>query len=182
LKNGPSGVRITPPVGDGGAVNEQGRLTNPAPADDAPRTPYVPHQHATFNPHAAPTRAGRSSDMANTKKTEEKIERMLNAWRTLAPEKTFGGMTLAQFEAAAAPSLAARRKIDELDAQRADAVADRDTSDDAFETRADLVVAGVLADPTEGPDSALYGAFGYTRTSERKTGLTRKRNTKPSTS
>jgi hypothetical protein len=119
--------------------------------------------------------------MANTKKTEEKIERMVNAWRTLAPEKTFGGMTLAQFEAAAAPSLAARHKIDELDAQRADAVADRDTSDDAFETRADLVVAGVLADPTEGPDSALYGAFGYTRTSERKTGLTRKRNTKPPT-
>ena len=33
---------------------------------------------------------------------------------------------------------------------------------------------GVLADPTEGPDSALYAAFGYTRTSERKSGLTRK--------
>ena len=36
------------------------------------------------------------------------------------------------------------------------------------------VVAGVLADPTEGPDSATYEGMGYTRDSERKSGLTRK--------
>jgi hypothetical protein len=113
--------------------------------------------------------------MPNSPKTvEERIERMLNAWRTLAPDKSFGGMTLAQFEAAAAPSLAARRKIEEIDAERADLVVKRDTSDDNFDAKADQVVAGVLADPTEGPDSALYAAFGYTRKSERKSGLTRK--------
>jgi hypothetical protein len=33
----------------------------------------------------------------------------------------------------------------------------------------------VLADAAEGTDSALYEAFGYTRKSERKRGLTRKR-------
>jgi hypothetical protein len=108
------------------------------------------------------------------KNTAEKIEKMVNAWRTLAPAKSFGGMTLAQFEATAEPSRAARRKIEELDAQRADAVIERDTADEAFDAKARFVVAGVLADPTEGPDSALYEAFGYTRTSERKSGLTRK--------
>jgi len=36
------------------------------------------------------------------------------------------------------------------------------------------VVAGVKADPTEGPDSSLLEAFGYTRKSERKSGLSRK--------
>jgi hypothetical protein len=113
--------------------------------------------------------------MPSPKEIEEKIERMINAWRTLAPDKTFGGMTLAQFEAAAAPSLAARRKLEELDAQRAQKSAERDTADDSFNAKAQLVVAGVLADPTEGPDSPLYGAFGYSRKSERKTGLTRKR-------
>ncbi len=41
-------------------------------------------------------------------------------------------------------------------------------------TKIQLVVAGVLADPNEGPDSPLYEAFGYTRKSERKSGLTRK--------
>src|SRR3712207_730279 len=94
------------------------------------------------------------------KTTAERMERMINAWRTLAPEKSFGGMTLAQFEAAAEPARAARRKIEELDAQRADAVVERESADEAFDAKAKFVVAGVRADPTEGPDSALYAAFG----------------------
>lgn len=112
------------------------------------------------------------------KSTAEKIEKMISSWRTLAPAKSFGGMTLAQFETAAEPSRAARRKIEELDAQRADAVIERDAADEAIDAKAKFVVAGVLADPTEGPDSALYEAFGYTRTSERKSGLTRRTNKK----
>ncbi|HEY0173867.1 MAG TPA: hypothetical protein VGB98_22825 [Pyrinomonadaceae bacterium] len=120
--------------------------------------------------------------MPNAKKTEEKIERMLNAWRTLAPDKTFAGMTLAQFEATTAPSTAARRKIDALEAQLAEAYAERDRADEGVEVKSKQVVAGVLADPTEGDDSALYGAFGYTRASEQKTGLTRrKRDPSPTT-
>lgn len=115
------------------------------------------------------------------KTTEEKIDRMLNAWRTLAPDKSFGGMTLTQFEALAAPSLDARRRIDDLDNQRAQAANERDRADEAFNTRAQLVVAGVLADPTEGADSALYQAFGYTRKSDRKSGLHRSATNKPPT-
>lgn len=119
--------------------------------------------------------------MSNPKKTEEKIERMLNAWRTLAPAKSFAGMTLAQFEAAAGPSTAARQRIDALEAQLAEAYAERDRADEDLERRAKQVVAGVLADPTEGDDSPLYGAFGYTRASEQKTGLTRRRRNPPPT-
>jgi hypothetical protein len=113
--------------------------------------------------------------MATPKSIEEKIDRILNAWRTLAPDKTFGGMTLAQFEAAMAPSKAARQRIKDLEDQFMGAKADRDEADATILAKAQLVIAGVLADPTEGPDSALYQAFGYTRQSERKTGLTRKR-------
>ncbi|HEX8559954.1 MAG TPA: hypothetical protein VF668_17790 [Pyrinomonadaceae bacterium] len=113
--------------------------------------------------------------MAGPKDTEERIARMVNAWRTLAPDKSFGGMTLAQFEASAAPSTAARRRISELENQLAEQIAGREAADDAFNAKAQLVVAGVLADPTEGYDSPLYGALGYTRKSERKTGMTRKR-------
>jgi hypothetical protein len=119
--------------------------------------------------------------MANPKKIEEKIEKMINGWRTLAPDKTFGGMTLAQFEAAAAPSRAARQKIGALETQLSEAYAERDSADEAFEAKAKLVVAGVRADPTEGDDSALYEAFGYTRDSERKTGLTRRKRNEPPT-
>ena len=108
------------------------------------------------------------------KKLEEKMERMLNAWRTLAPDKTFGGMTLAQYEALVTRSRTARQHIEDLDDQRAQAVTERDAADDAVTDKSKLVVAGVLADPNFGPDSALYEAFGYTRESEYKSGLTRK--------
>lgn len=109
------------------------------------------------------------------KDTEEKMERMLNAWRTLAPDKSFGGMTLAQFESTAVgPARAARRRIDDLNDQITEALATREQADETFYTKAQLVTSGVLADPTEGPDSPLYAAFGYTRKSERKSGLTRK--------
>jgi hypothetical protein len=91
--------------------------------------------------------------------------------------KTFGGMTLAQFQAAAQPAQAARQQIDDLEDQLTQAITTREAADDAFIEKAQLVVNGVLADPTEGQDSALYEAFGYTRKSERKSGLTRKRNT-----
>jgi hypothetical protein len=118
--------------------------------------------------------------MASTPKSvKEKLERMLNAWRTLAPNKSFGGMTLAQFEAAVAPSLNARQRIQDLENQLAEAKADRDASDEVSQRKAQQVVNGVLADPEEGPDSPLYEAFGYVRESEQKSGLTRKRNKPP---
>jgi hypothetical protein len=110
---------------------------------------------------------------ASPKAVEEKIKRMLNAWQTLAPDKTFGGMTVAQFQAVADRSLGARARINTLNDQLTEAQAGRDEADDDFNVKAQQVVAGVLADPTEGPDSPLYGAFGYTRQSEQKSGLHR---------
>ena len=111
------------------------------------------------------------------KYVEDRIERMTNAWETLTPDKSFGGMTLAQFRAAAQPSLDARARVDDLEDQLKQALADREEADAAFLPKAQLVVNGVLADPTEGPDSALYEAFGYTPKRDRKSGLTRKPRT-----
>ena len=108
------------------------------------------------------------------KETQLKLERMLNAWETIAPAKSFGGMTLAQFQAATQLSLDARQHLNDLEDQTIQAITARDAADDVSLDKAQLVVNGVLADPTEGPDSALYQAFGYTRKSERKSGLTRK--------
>jgi hypothetical protein len=113
--------------------------------------------------------------MSRPKGIEERLERFINAWATLTPEKSFGGMTLAQFKTVCAPSSEARTEIDELQNRLTRALANRDAADDSTAVKMQLVVAGVLADPTEGPDSALYEAFGYTPKSARKTGLTRKR-------
>lgn len=101
------------------------------------------------------------------------MQKMLSAWETLAAAKSFGGMTLDQFKAAAAPAQTARQRIAELEGQMTQAINDRDAADAAFNAKAQLVVNGVLADPTEGADSSLYEAMGYTRKSERRSGLTR---------
>lgn len=107
------------------------------------------------------------------KDNEEKLNQVLNAWKTLAADKSFAGMTAAQFEAAIAPSFTTRQQIDDLDNQRTHLINSRNDADDASLTKAAAVVAGVLADPSFGPDSSLYEAMGYTRKSERKSGLHR---------
>ncbi|HEX8187130.1 MAG TPA: hypothetical protein VF586_02195 [Pyrinomonadaceae bacterium] len=119
--------------------------------------------------------------MPSPKNFMEKIERMINAWRTMAPQKSFGGMTLSQFQEAAEPSRAIRQRIEDYENLLSHAIVERDNDDDALNDKVQLIVAGILADPTEGPDSPLYEAFGYTRKSERKTGLTRKRKESPQT-
>ncbi|HEX8920114.1 MAG TPA: hypothetical protein VF766_01470 [Pyrinomonadaceae bacterium] len=115
----------------------------------------------------------------NPKSNQQKMEKMLNAWATLAPGKSFGGMTLDQFQAIAQPAQAARQRIENLEDQLTQAQTSRDAADEEFLDKAQLVINGILADPNEGEDSALYEAMGYTRKSERKSGLTRKNNKPP---
>lgn len=110
----------------------------------------------------------------NPKSIEEKIHLMIKSWQMLAPTKSFAGLTLDQFKAIAAPALAARERIAELQAQLTEAINDRDSFDAAFLTKAQQVINGIMADPTEGPDSSLIEAMGRVRKSERRTGLTRK--------
>lgn len=103
----------------------------------------------------------------------------LNAWKNLALDKSFGGMTLAQFQAVGKPAQDARVRLEEIEDQRTEVLNTRDDADSSFNAKAQLVVNGVLADPTEGANGALYEAMGYTRESERKSDLTRKKQTTP---
>lgn len=99
---------------------------------------------------------------------------IINAWTTLAPAASFGGMTLAQYQAKVKPSFDARTQIDNLNAQLTAAL---DTRDDADKVTADAnqkVIKGVVGDPNYGDDSNLYEAMGYIRKSERASGLTKK--------
>lgn len=89
------------------------------------------------------------------------MARMLNGWRTLRPEKKFGGMSVADFAAVIKPCQDTRQRIVEIDNERREEVAKREAADANFNDKARLVVAGVLADPEEGPNSALYESWGY---------------------
>lgn len=115
------------------------------------------------------------------KKIEEKIEATVRAWEELASSKKFGAMSLAEFKDAVAPSINARTLIDQLQNQLAQAINQRDDADEVSLAKIQLAVNGVLADPTEGPNSSVYEAMGYTRKSERKSGLTRNKPTPPKT-
>lgn len=96
------------------------------------------------------------------------------AWRQLAPETTFAGMTLAQFESEVAPSQEVRVKIAELEAEMSAAIGRRALADLVTNEKLKLVVNAVKGSPGYGENSDLYRAMGYVPAAERATGLTRR--------
>ena len=111
----------------------------------------------------------------NPKGNEEKMLKVLNAWKTLAPGKKFAGKGLADFEAQVDKSLAPRQELLALKDEEKQKITTRDTEDVITLAEIEMIVAGVIADPTEGSNSALYEAMGYVRKADRKSGLTRKK-------
>ena len=111
--------------------------------------------------------------MATIAITKDRIQRFRVAWRELAADHSFGGMTLAQFEAATEPSMALRAEIESLEKQLQGKKTSRSNADrDAMELL-NMVVNSVKGTPGFGPDSPLYRALGYVRKSERRSGLSR---------
>ena len=104
----------------------------------------------------------------------ERIEVIRAAWKEIAPQESFAGMSLEQFETASEAPLRLRRDIQLQERQLEGLKADRALSDTAAARLLELVVSSVKGTPSFGSDSPLYRAMGYVRRSERKTGLTRK--------
>jgi hypothetical protein len=111
--------------------------------------------------------------MINPKLTADKLGKLTQAWQDLAPEKSFGGMTAAEFRTRVQASLDARAAVNAAELQLMDALTRRQTSDVETQRLMLLVVNSIKGDPTLGDDSALYEAAGYVRRSERKSGLRR---------
>jgi len=111
----------------------------------------------------------------NPKANEEKMLQVLNGWKTIAPGKRYNDMTVEDFEAQVNKSLAPRQRLEQLADEELQEQANRDNEDAITMEMIQFIVNGVLADKTEGPNSALYESFGYVRKSERRSGLTRKK-------
>ena len=113
----------------------------------------------------------------NVKKIRERVVKMDDAWDEGAPGVNFGGIKETDFKA---DITAAATLEQELDDMLALVDMKRTAIDDAYaalQEKSVLVVNGVKGDPAYGEDSALYGAMGFVRKSERASGLTRKRKT-----
>ena len=116
---------------------------------------------------------------SSPKKVAVKLQKLIDAWTTLRPTKSFAGMTLEQFKAKVQPSLDARGQLTTLKSQTTDSRTQRGQSDDASLDLALLVVNSVKGDPAEGESGSLYAAMGYVPKSARRSGLTRKGQTTP---
>ena len=104
----------------------------------------------------------------------DRIQTFRASWRELAADATFAGMTLAEFEVAAAAPLSLRDEIAVLETQWNGKKTEMSKADLAANELLDLVVNSVRGTHGFGQDCALYRAFGYVRKSDRKSGLTRK--------
>jgi hypothetical protein len=105
---------------------------------------------------------------------EVRLTRFETAWEELAPDLSFGGMTLSEFTEAVKPSFDARETLQSLEARWEAAKRQMAQADSVSKEKMELVVNGVRANPAFGPDSPFYRALGFTPKSERRSGLTRK--------
>ena len=71
----------------------------------------------------------------------------------------------------------ARNSLQDAENRLRDAMTERDAKDFSALAKLQLLKNGVLADPQEGANSALYEALGYTRQDDKRSGLTRKKKT-----
>ena len=102
-----------------------------------------------------------------------KAEDFLLAWREIAPDATFGGKTLADFEAANVPFREAVGKVEALTIRRSAAIKARDQEEDVLKDLLILIAHGVRSAPAHGEDSPLCRAMGFVPKSERASGLIR---------
>ena len=115
------------------------------------------------------------------KNTYEKIQKVLSAWKTVRPTKSFSGMTVDEFEKRLGPCESIRQTITDLENKLVAAQTQRDEADATGLVVAQAVVNAVKGDLTEGEDGELYETMGYVRKSERKSGLHRKSKPTPAT-
>ena len=113
------------------------------------------------------------------KKIRERVVKMDSAWEEGAPAVEFGAIKQTNFQAEIAAAATAETELDDLLALVDMKRTEIDDKYAALQDKSILVVNGVKGDPAYGEDSALYGAMGFVRKSERASGLTRKKKTPP---
>lgn len=109
----------------------------------------------------------------------DRLKSAISAWRTSAPDAVFAGMTLTEFEAANEAPLRLRREIENLTVDLIARKVKRDQADVATRASLQMLSNSVKGTQGYGPNSPLYGALGYVRDGERKSGLVRKSKKQP---
>lgn len=99
------------------------------------------------------------------------------SWREFAPEESFAGSTLAQFEAQSQEPEEVRQRLFLAKTQLAAIILERQQADDRLWNQLILLAHGVRANPSYGEDCPFYRSLGFIPKSERKPSI--RRNPKP---
>lgn len=110
----------------------------------------------------------------STNVVSQRRAQFLASWREFAPEATFAGVSLEQFEAASMKPMEIRGRMMALRAQLGGIKLERDKADEAHSEMLTAIANGIRADPAHGPDSPLYRSLGFIPKSERKRPASRK--------
>lgn len=108
-------------------------------------------------------------------KTLEYLNNVLIPWKETATDVVFSGLKSDQFESEVKKSLDIRIEIANLEAELESKKKRRDEIDTDNYQIAQRIVSSVAGHQDFGKDSGLYKAMGFVTTSERKSGLTRKK-------
>jgi hypothetical protein len=112
---------------------------------------------------------------ATPAKTMEYLNGVLIPWKETAHEDEFSETKVVEFEADVKESVDIRAEIANLEAEVETKKKMRDRIDERNKAKAQMIVSSVAGHPKYGKDSGLYKAMGFVTTSERKSGLTRKK-------
>ncbi len=111
----------------------------------------------------------------NVKRVKEECNVMYDAWFEGAKTDKFNGIDLDGFNTDITTADAADKEIDDIKAQLKLKQEARDDLYVALDAKRTKIGQGVAGSAAFGDDSPLYGAMGFVRKSERKTGLTKKK-------
>ncbi len=128
---------------------------------------------ATVSPARSPNKP-----MANNKNKNVSFrrEKFLAAWLEFAPDATFAGLTLAEFDEGSKESIQIRETMRAAQTKLAGLQLTRAKADDMLNEKLILIANSIRGTPEFGQDCELYRSLGFIPKSERKTGkVARKR-------
>ncbi|MEY3896658.1 MAG: hypothetical protein RLZZ214_2178 [Verrucomicrobiota bacterium] len=117
----------------------------------------------------------------NSKNVSARREKLLSSWLEFAPDATFAGFTLAQFEEGSMEPFQIRKTMEAAKTKLAGLKLRRDKAEEKLNDTLVLIANSIRGTPAYGPDCELYRSLGFVPKSERKprTTVAKKKETPP---
>jgi hypothetical protein len=116
----------------------------------------------------------------STAAVTRKRAQFLSSWAEYAQDKSFAGMTLAEFELKSTEPLDVRKDLGDARTKAGGLILKRDQADEVLNSDLLLIAHAIRADTEFGEDCPLYRSLGFVPKSERKSGRRRQDSPAPS--